>query len=69
MSTEHDVKTHPIAGYIAAIVFGIGAYYLVGALNDMTTAYYAAPLVIGWPIVSLVLFGKLTEEEKAAAHH
>ena len=69
MSTDHVEKTHSVAGYIAAVVFGIGAYYLVGALNDMTTAYFVAPLVIGWPIVSLALFGKITDEEKAAAHH
>ena len=69
MSTDHAEKTHPIAGYIAAVVLGIGVYYLAGALNDMTTAYFVAPLVIGWAVVSLVLFGKLDSAEEAAAHH
>jgi hypothetical protein len=69
MSTDHAEKTHPIAGYIAAVILGVGVYYLVGALNDMTTAYFVAPLVIGWAVVSLAIFGKLDDSEKAQAQH
>jgi len=69
MSNDHAEKTHPIAGYIAAVVLGIGVYYLVGALNDMTTAYFVAPLVIGWALVSLAIFGKLDPAEEAHASH
>lgn len=69
MSTDHTEKTHPIAGYIAAVILGIGVYYLVGALNDMTTAYFVAPLVIGWAVVSLALFGKFDPSEEVHAQH
>jgi len=69
MSNDHVEKTHPIAGYIAAVILGVGVYYLVGALNDMTTAYFVAPLVIGWALVSLVIFGKLDPAEGTHAQH
>ena len=69
MSTDHAEKTHPIAGYVTAVVLGVGVYYLAGALNDMTTAYFVAPFAIGWALVSLAIFGKLDESEKTQSQH
>lgn len=72
MSTDHVEKTHPVSGFIFAIVLCVLAFYLVVALNDMTTALFALPLLVGWAIVSLLLFGPLPgkgEHAVEAQHH
>jgi hypothetical protein len=35
----------------------------------MTTAYFVAPIAIGWALVSLAIFGKLDESEETQSQH
>ncbi|MFA7324633.1 MAG: hypothetical protein WC005_09770 [Candidatus Nanopelagicales bacterium] len=68
MSTDHVEKTHPVAGYIFAIVLGVLAFYLVVALNDMKTALFALPLLAGWAVVSMWLFGRPLDQDAHKSH-
>ena len=52
-----ETKGHPIAGFIFAIVLAALTVLLVGALNSLDAALIAAPLLVGWAVLSVALFG------------
>jgi len=54
--SEHATKNHPIAGFIAAIVFGAIVYAIVAAMNSFTSALIVLPVFVGWAVVSLAIF-------------
>lgn len=58
METEHAEKTHPIAGYISAIVLAGLVFLLMGALNTNEKAIIGVPFLFGWAIISLVIFNR-----------
>jgi hypothetical protein len=57
-----ETKDHPVAGYVFAAVLGALAVFLVGMLNTIETALFAAPFLIGWALVSVALFGPSTHD-------
>lgn len=60
MNAEHGTdKTHPIAGYLAAVIMAGLLVVLMGSFNGMNKALLVVPVFLGWAIVSLVLFGRL----------
>lgn len=60
--SEHAQKSHPIAGFIAAIVFGVIVYAIVGAMNGFGKAAIVLPFFVGWAIISLAIFRTAGEE-------
>lgn len=64
--SEQQEKTHPIAGYIFAVVLACILVYLMGAFNGMDKAILVAPFFIGWALISVAMFGKL---QGGDSHH
>ena len=56
METEHAEKTHPIAGYISALVLAGLVFWLMAVLNTNEKAIVGVPFLFGWAIISLVIF-------------
>lgn len=56
-------KDHAIEGYLFALIFGVIAVLLMSALNNMEQALIAAPILIGWAILSISLFGRSDPDE------
>lgn len=63
METEHAEKTHPIAGYITAIVLAGLVFWLMGALNTNEKAIIGVPFLLGWALVSLYIFNRRSPSE------
>ena len=60
MNAEHVTeKTHPIGGYLAAVIMAGLLVALMGSFNGMDKALLVVPFFFGWAIISLVLFGRL----------
>ena len=67
VETEHAEKTHPIAGYISALVLA-GAMTVdehLFALNTNEKAIVGVTFLFGWAIISLVIF---TRREAGEEH-
>jgi hypothetical protein len=58
VETEHAEKTHPIAGYISALVLAGLVFWLMGALNTNEKAIVGVPFLFGWAVISLVIFNR-----------
>lgn len=56
VETEHAEKTHPIAGYISALVLAGLVFWLMAALNTNEKAIVGVPFLFGWAVISLVIF-------------
>ncbi len=65
MVSDHSAKTHPISGFIAAVIWGLLSFMIVVGLNDTGKALVALPFLLGWPIVALVLF----RDKKPGSEH
>lgn len=52
-----ETKTHPVSGFIFAVVLALLAVAIVGALNTMESAIIAAPFFLGWAILAAAMFG------------
>lgn len=63
--SDHTEKDHPIAGYISAVVIGALIVMLLVAMSDAPRASIAAPFVIGWAIIALLIF---TRKDSADSH-
>ena len=63
VETEHAEKTHPIAGYITAIVLAGLVFLLMGALNTNGKAIVGVPFLFGWAIISLYIFNRRSSSE------
>jgi len=63
VETEHAEKTHPIAGYISAIVLALLVFWLMGALNTNEKAIVGVPFLLGWALVSLYIFNRRSSSE------
>jgi hypothetical protein len=63
VETEHAEKTHPIAGYITAIVLAGLVFWLMGALNTNEKAIIGVPFLLGWALVSLYIFNRRSSSE------
>ena len=63
METEHAEKTHPIAGYISAVVLAGLVFLLMGALNTNVKAIVGVPFLFGWAIISLFIFNRRGSSE------
>lgn len=61
--SEQQEKTHPIAGYVFAVVLACILVYLMGAFNGMDKAILSAPFFIGWALISVALYGKLDSSD------
>lgn len=56
VETEDAEKTHPIAGYISALVLAGLVFWLMAALNTNEKAIVGVPFLFGWAVISLVIF-------------
>ena len=63
VETEHAEKTHPIAGYISALVLAGLVFWLMGALNTNEKAIVGVPFLFGWAVISLVIFTRRGADE------
>lgn len=54
--SDHAQKNHPIAGFIAAIAFGVIVYALMGAMNGFDKAAIVLPFFVSWAVISLAIF-------------
>ncbi len=60
MNAAHATeKTHPIAGYLAAVIMAGLLVALMGSFNGMDKALLVAPFFLVWALASLMLFGRL----------
>lgn len=58
MDVEHGpAKTHPIAGYIFGIILAGLLVALMGMFNGNDKAILLVPFLVGWAIVSLIIYG------------
>jgi len=58
-------KTHPIAGYVFGLVLAGVLVALMGMFNGNDKAVLLVPFLLGWAVVSLVLYGRLAADEPA----
>ena len=61
---EHAEKTHPIAGYISALVLAGLVFWLMAALNTNEKAIVGVPFLLGWAIISLIIFNRRGAREE-----
>lgn len=60
-------KTHPIAGYVFGLVLAGVLVALMGMFNGNDKAVLLVPFLLGWAVVSLVLYGRLAAGEPAGS--
>jgi len=64
VETEQAEKTHPIAGYISALVLAGLVFWLTAALNTNEKAIVGVPFLLGWAIISLIIFNRRGAREE-----
>ncbi len=66
MDAEHgSEKTHPIAGYIFGIILAGVLVALMGMFNGNDKAVLLIPVLAGWAVISLVIFGAIKHGSSA----
>lgn len=70
MSAEQaPEKTHPVAGYVFGVILAGVLVALMGMFNGNDKASLLVPFLLGWAVVSLVIYGRLQGVHAAGEAH
>ena len=66
--SEHQEKSHPVAGVVAAIVFSVILEILFAAMNPDSPAWRFLPFMLLWALISIYIFGIRKDSDDHASH-